>query len=83
MSEADRRGGEDAHEVVLQREVEAGHPGVALAPGAAAQLVVYAPRFVALRPQHVEAARLDDLPLLLSQAFPPRLLQDISVIPRR
>ena len=49
-------GAEDAHQVVLQRQVELGAAGIALAAGAAAQLVVDAPRFVALGAEHVEAA---------------------------
>ncbi len=41
-------GAEDAHQVVLQRQEELGMAGVALAAGAAAQLVVDAPALVAL-----------------------------------
>ena len=50
--------GEQAHEIVLAGEVEARLAGVALAAGAAAQLVVDAPRLVALGAEHVEAADL-------------------------
>lgn len=39
---------EQAQKVVLERQVEAGLARVALPPGAAAQLVVDAPRLVAL-----------------------------------
>src|SRR5690606_22481236 len=46
---------EDAHEVVFQREEELGGAGVALAARAAAQLVVDAPAFVALRAQDEKA----------------------------
>ena len=50
--------GEQAHELVLGREEEARLAGVALAAGAAAQLVVDAARLVALGAEHVEAAEL-------------------------
>ena len=50
--------GEEAHELVLGGEVEAGLARVALAAGAAAQLVVDAARLVALGAEHVEAAEL-------------------------
>ena len=51
---------EQADEVVLPREVEARLAGVALAPGAAAELVVDPPRLVALRAEHVQAAEIED-----------------------
>ena len=54
-------GGEQAHELVLEREVEAALAGVALTAGAAAQLVVDAAALVALGAEHVEAAELADL----------------------
>ena len=47
---------EDAHQVVLHGKVEAARAGVALAPGAAAQLVVDAARFVALGAEHIKSA---------------------------
>src|SRR5581483_6306961 len=50
--------GEEAHELVLPREVEARLARVALAAGATAQLVVDAARLVALRAEDVEAAEL-------------------------
>ena len=53
--------GEALHQVVLERQVEARRAGVALAAGAAAQLVVDAPRVVALGADDVQAAGLDDL----------------------
>ena len=56
---------EDAHQVVLERQVELGAARVALAAGAAAQLVVDAPALVALGAEHVEAAGVDRLLLLL------------------
>ena len=54
-------GAEQPHQVVLEREVEAGGSGVALAAGAAAQLVVDAAGLVAFGAQDVEAAELLDL----------------------
>ena len=58
---AHRAGGEEPHEVVFEREVEAALAGVALAPGAAAELVVDAAALVALGAEHVEPAELADL----------------------
>ena len=55
-----RSPGEEAHEVVLGRQEEARLAGVALAAGAAAQLVVDAARLVALGAEDVQAAELDD-----------------------
>ena len=55
----DPLGGEALHQVVLEREVEARRARVALAAGAAAQLVVDAPRVVALGADDVQAAGLD------------------------
>jgi hypothetical protein len=48
---------EDAHQVVFHRQVEAAGAGVALAAGTAAQLVVDAPRLVALGADDVQARR--------------------------
>ena len=53
--------GEQADEVVLGGEEEARLAGVALAAGAAAELVVDAARLVALGADDVEAAGLEDL----------------------
>ncbi len=50
---------EDAHQVVFEREVEARRARVSLAAGAAAQLVVDAPRLVALGRDDVQAAQGD------------------------
>ena len=47
---------EDAHEVVFQRQIEAGGTGVALTTGAAAQLIVDAAAFMAFRTENVQAA---------------------------
>ena len=55
---------EDAQQIVLQREVEARAAGVALAAGAAAQLVVDAPRFVPLGADDVQAAERDHFVVL-------------------
>ena len=50
-------GGEDAHQVVFERNVEARRSGIALASGTSAKLVVDAPRFVAFGADDVQAAR--------------------------
>ena len=50
--------GEDAHQVVFERQVEAARARVALAAGAAAELVVDAARLVALGAEDVQAAEL-------------------------
>ncbi len=55
---------EDAHQVVFEREVEARRAGVALAAGAAAELVVDAARLVALGRDDVQPAERDDLVVL-------------------
>ena len=56
-------GAEDPHQVVLEAEVEVGAARVALAAGAAAELVVDAPALVALGGEHVEAAGREHLRL--------------------
>src|SRR5207253_2924021 len=48
---------EDAHQVVFQRQEELRAAGVALAAGAAAQLIVDAPALVALGAEHEHPAR--------------------------
>ena len=50
-------GAEDPHQIVFQRQEEFRASGIALAAGAAAQLVVDAPRFMALGADDVEPAR--------------------------
>ena len=60
---------EDAHQVVFERQVEARRAGIALAAGAAAQLVVDAPRLVTLGAEDVEAAERDHL-LVLGLGLP-------------
>ena len=59
-----------AHQLVVQGNVEPGFPGVTLASGASAQLVVDAPGLVALRAEDEQPAMLHDevvvlLPMLL------------------
>ena len=54
-------GAEDAHEIVFQRQEELGMAGVALAAGAAAQLVVDAAALVPLGAEHEQAAGLQRL----------------------
>ena len=50
---------EDAHQIVFEREIEARGAGIALAAGAAAELVVDAARLVALRADDVQTAEAD------------------------
>ena len=50
---------EDPHQVVFERQVEPRRARVALAAGAAAQLIVDAPRLVALGADDVEPAERD------------------------
>ena len=52
-------GAEDAHQVVFQRQEELGAARIALAAGAAAQLVVDAAALVALGAEHEQAAGLE------------------------
>ena len=59
-------GTEDAHEVIIEREIEQRAAGIALAAGTAAQLVVDAPAFMALGADDEEAAGVDDSSLLRS-----------------
>ena len=56
---------EDPHQVVLEGQVEARRARVALAAGAAAELVVDAAGLVALGADDVQAAEGDDLLVLL------------------
>src|SRR5262252_9071947 len=72
-------GPENAHEVVFQREEELGMPGIALAAGTAAQLVVDAPALVALGAEHEEPASgecrfLEPRDLGADLLRPPRVL---------
>ena len=60
----DAVGAEDAHQIVFEREVEPRRAGIALTAGAAAQLVVDAPRLVPLGGDDVQAAGVDDLVVL-------------------
>ena len=56
----DPLGPEAAHQLVFERDVEAGRAGVALAAGATAELVVDAARLVALGADDVQTAGLGD-----------------------
>src|SRR5271155_117773 len=56
--------GEDAHQVIFKREVEARGAGIALAAGASAKLVIDAARLVAFGAQNVQAADGGDLVVL-------------------
>ena len=56
--------GEDAHQVIFEREIEAGRAGIALAAGAATQLVVDAARFVAFGAEDVQSASGDHFVVL-------------------
>ncbi len=67
--------GEDAHQVVLEGQVELAHARVALAAGAAAELVVDAARLVALGAEDVEAADLAHL-VALGHALGADLLDE-------
>ena len=76
---------EEAHEVVLKREVELGLARIALAAGASAQLVVDASALVALGAHYAEATGLEDaLPLGLAdlpslpEGLPPFRLARLS-----
>ncbi len=61
--------GEDAHQIVFQREVKARRSGIALPAGAPAQLVVDAPGLMALGAEDVQAAERDHLVVLLWQTL--------------
>ena len=71
------RPAEDAHQVVLKREVEARAAGVALASGAAAQLIVDAAGFVAFRAHDVQAAERDYFFVFLVDLCPDRLVDRV------
>ena len=51
--------GEDLHQRIVERQVEARRAWIALAAGSSAQLIVDAPGFVALGPDDVQTASLD------------------------
>src|SRR5271165_6015884 len=48
--------GEDAHEIIFEREIKTRRAGIALAAGASAKLVVDSPRLVALGAENVQTA---------------------------
>ena len=70
---------EDAHQVVFGGDVELGAARIALAARAAAQLVVDAAGFVALRAEHVEAARVERLLLLGGDLFGDLLAEALGL----
>ena len=53
-------GSKNAHQVVLERQIEPGNPGVALSSGAPAQLVVDASGLMAFGAKNMQTPRLDD-----------------------
>src|SRR5271157_3670357 len=57
--------GEDAHQVVFKRKIEARRAGVTLAAGASAKLIVNAARLVAFGAEDVQPAGLDHFPMFL------------------
>src|SRR5205823_12096253 len=73
---------EAAHQLVLEREVEARRAGVALATGAPAQLVVDPARLVPLGADDMQPAQLDHL-LALGVGDPPGLLPGGALLLRR
>ena len=58
-------GGEDAHQVVFQRQIKARRSRIALAAGPATKLIVDAAAFMALGADDMQAAGRDDLLLVL------------------
>ena len=72
-------GAEDAHQIVLDRQVEFRAAGVALAAGAAAQLVVDAAAFMALGGEHVEAAGGERLVLQPLDVVADRLILGVAL----
>ena len=72
--------GEDAHQVVIERQVKARGPRIALAAGAPAQLVVHAARLVAFRPDDQQPAQPHDL-VVLPGTLGPRSFQLFGVGP--
>ena len=77
-------GGEDAHQVVFERQVETRRTRIALAAGTAAQLVVDAARFVALGADDVQAAGgLDRVVALLPFGLQARARDVVDRSPSR
>ena len=86
MIGCDAVGGENAQQRIFERQVKAARARVALAPGTAAQLVVDAPRLVALGADDVQPAGGDHLVVQLLpvvahvlDALLPRRLVDALV----
>ena len=75
-------GGEDAHEVVFQREIEARRAGVALAAGTAPELVIYPACLVSLRAQYVEPPELHHLVVLGVGGLLDSLIYDLPLLRR-
>ena len=69
----DQAGVEQAHQVVLQRQVEPAFTRVALTTRAAPQLVVDPPRLVPLSAEHIEPAGVLDLVVLARDGLGRRL----------
>ena len=74
---------EQAHEVVVEGDEEARRARVALAAGAAAQLVVDAPRLVPLGAEHVEASQPLDLLVLGHPVGALGRESPLVILPRR
>src|SRR6202012_4269017 len=79
--------GEDAHEVVFEGEIETRGAGVALATGAATELVVDATGLVAFRAEDVQATGFDHGVVLdfrgglvRGNGFVPLLLRDLELL---
>ena len=60
---------ESPHQVVIERDIEASLSRVALPARAAAKLVVYAPRLMALSAQNEQAAKRDNLVVIFLPLF--------------
>ena len=73
---------EDAHEVVFQGEKKPRGPRIALAARAAAQLVINAPRFMALRAKNVQAAKRNYF-IMFRFTLPGKLIIDGLPLIRR
>ena len=75
-------GAENPHQIVLQRQEELRPAGIALAAGAAAQLVVDAAALVSLGADDVEAAGVERLLLELGDFRPDRRLLRVARLRR-
>ena len=68
---------EDPHQIVFHRQIEAAGARITLATRAAAQLIVDAPRFVALGADDVQTAGADHLIVALLPGSPRRLARGL------